>query len=309
MKNNYLKTNFFFIIFFIIFLISFPTIKSWSNDNRSKEENNISTPNSFLAGINNTSDSFTGFFGNLRYYFVSRKSLLDEVDNLKNQIQKGEYLSLLGSTSTSENLINKNSPIPAKKIFADFTSIYDTILLNKGFLDGIEKGDLVFLYPDRLIGQIENINSNTSLLALYSRDKNKLEGVMKVTKGDASISINPIQIATTSSTSSVLGNTSSTSSSTTSENSNSTFKIQNSFSGGHNIIVDIYGRGGGDFSASLPDNIKVATGTIIYLASDESKALGEVVKIESEEASFYQTIFIRGYYNTRTNDNYYIIRK
>ncbi len=307
MKNNYLKTNFFFIIFFVIFLISFPTIKSWSNDNRSKEENSVSIPNSFLAGVDDTSDSFTGFFGNLRYYFISRKYLQDEVDNLKNQIQKGEYLSLLISTSTSENLINKNSPIPAKKLFADFTSIYDTVLLNKGFLDGVEEGDLVFLFPDRLVGQIENINSNTSLLSLYSRDKNKLEGVMKVTKGDASISINPIQIATTSSSSSVLDNTSS--SSTLPENPNPTFKIQNSFSGGHNIIVDIYGRGGGDFSASLPDNIKVATGTIIYLASDESKALGEVVKVESEEASFYQTIFIRGYYNTRTNDNYYIISK
>jgi phage repressor protein C with HTH and peptisase S24 domain len=158
-----------------------------------------------------------------------------------------------------------------------------------------------------LIGQIESINSNTSLLSLYSKDKNKIEAVLKASRDDSVVSKPQTGVGSTS-TSTSIDNSSSTLSfsSSTIFNSNNDIRISAT---SRNIIIDIYGNGSGDFFVSLPDNIRVSTGTIIYLASDESKALGEVVKVENEEASFYQKVFIKGYYNTRINDNYYIIHK
>ena len=307
-KKKYYKTNIIFIIVFIIFLISFSSIKSWFNHSVSKDENVMNTPNSFLYSIDKTANSFTGFFSGIKKYFVSRRSLEVEIEYLKSQIQKEQYGSLVDSSTTStNNVVLKNGPIIAKKIFSDFTSIYDTVLLNKGFLNGVEKGDMVFIYPNKLIGQIESINSNTSLMSLYSRNKNKIEAVLKASRDDSVLSRPQTGVGSTS-TSTFIDNSSSTLSfsSSTIFNSNNDIRISAT---SRNIIIDIYGNGSGDFFVSLPDNIKVSTGTVIYLASDESKALGEVVKVENEEASFYQKIFIRGYYNTRINNDYYIVHK
>ncbi|MEI6352925.1 MAG: rod shape-determining protein MreC [Candidatus Nomurabacteria bacterium] len=309
MKIDYFKVNFIFIGLFLIFLIFFPAIKSSFNDSGSKEENQMNMPNSFLSSVNNSSNAFTGFFVGIKDYFVSKKDLENQILDLKSQIQKSQYNSLLTSSVVSDKSLSKDGPVLAKKVFSDFTSIYDTVILNKGFLNGVEKGDIVFLYPNQLLGQIESINSNTSILSLYSKDKNKLEAVLKAKKSNDVISIDQSQSTTSSSSEEIISTSSSPFFSSSSVfNPNPNFKIKND-SGGSNIIIDIYGNGSGDFTASLPDNIKVATGTIIYLSSDESKALGEVVKVENQEASFFQNIFIRGYYNTRTNDDYYIMHK
>ena len=306
-KKKYYKANIIFVIAFIIFLISFPVIKSSFNYSVSKDENVMNTPNAFLSEVGKSSNSFTGFFSGIKKYFISRQDLEDQIEDLKSQIQKQQYASLVTYPTNASGTILKNNPVIAKKIFSDFTSIYDTVLINRGFLDGVEKGDIVFLYPNKLIGQIESINSNTSLLSLYSKDGNRIEAVLKASKDDSVTSKSQISIEG-SSTASSANNSSSTLSfsSSTIFNSNNDIKIS---ANSHNIIIDIYGNGSGDFFVSLPDNIKVSTGTVIYLASDESKALGEVVKVENEEASFYQKIFIKGYYNTRTNDDYYIIHK
>lgn len=309
-EKKYFRNNLILILIFIFFFLSFSKIKSFFNS--STHDKN--TPEIFLSSINGGLENSFSFFSGIGGYFSSKKALLDQVADLQNQLETQKYYSIIDSSSSnvapasssvstlskSKNILDKDLPVVAKKIFSDFTSIYDTILLDKGFSSGVEKGDIVFLYPNLIIGQIDNINPNTSLLTLYSRDKNKIEGVMKVVKNNSKINFNDFKNQNSSST-----NATSSSSSTTLALPDLNPKQKNE----SNILIDLFGNGGGDFSASLPDNLEVATGTIIYLSSDESKALGEVVKVKKEEASFYKTILIKGYYNSRLNDSYYIMHK
>lgn len=318
-EKKYFRNNLILILIFIFFFLSFSKIKSFFNSSN-KERN---TPEVFLSSINKTIENSFNLFLNIGGYFSSKKALLNQIADLQNQIENQKYSSIVDSLYSSESLplnssssfsntaslskhksvLVKDLPVVAKKIFSDFTSIYDTVLLDKGFSSGVEKGDIVFLYPNLIIGQIDSINSNTSLLTLYSRNKNKIEGIIKVSKNNLKNNFSDLKNQNSSSTDISTSSISGSSTSLFPIETNS--KQKNEIS----VLIDLFGNGGGDFIARLPNNLQVSTGTIIYLSSDESKALGEVVKVEIEETSFYENIFIRGYYNSRLNDSYYIMHK
>ena len=314
-EKKYFRNNLIFILIFIFFFLSFSKIKIFfKSSNQDK-----STPENFLSSINNGIENSFDFFSDIGGYFSSKKALQNQIEDLKNQLETQKYYSIIDSSTSLEslststastssnlnpisknkNILEKDLPVVAKKIFSDFTSIYDTILLDKGFSSGVEKDDIVFLYPNRIIGQIDSINPNTSLLTLYSKDKNKIEGVVKVVKNNSKTNFSDLKNKIPSSSAS--SSFSSTSSISLEENS----KQKNE----SNVLIDLFGHGGGDFIATLPNNLEVSTGTVIYLSSDESKAIGEVVKVEKQDASFYDIILIRGYYNSRLNNNYYIMDK
>jgi cell shape-determining protein MreC len=254
-----LKINILFIFLFILFIFLFPALRI----NFLKETtSDTKAPTSFLSFIHKSTESIYNIFPSIKNYFVTKNSLLLEIEILREEIQNQKEIIL--SLHTEEKLnynssttkVSDTNIISANKIFKDFTSMYDTIILDKGFIDGIEKGDEVFLYPDLAIGQIESINRNTSILKLYSKSKNKVEGIVK--------------------------------------------------SGEKDIIIDIYGMGSGDFYAEIPESINISTGTIVYLSSNKNKTLGEIVRAEKREASFFQDLLIRGYYNTRLQETYFI---
>ncbi len=308
-EKKYFRNNLILILIFIFFFLSFSKIKSFFNSS-TKDKN---TPEVFLSSINNGIGNSSDFFSGIGGYFSSKKALLNQISDLQNQIEKQKYSSIVDSLSSSESLssnfsttsshksiISKNLPIVAKKIFSDFTSIYDTVLLDKGFSSGVQKGDIVFLYPNLIIGQIDSINPNTSLLTLYSRNKNKIEGIIKVSKNNSKTNFTDLKNQNSPTSTSSLS-----ASSTSSIPIEVNFKQKNQTS----VLIDLFGNGGGDFIAKLPNNLEVSIGTIIYLSNDENKALGEVVKVEIEETSFYENIFIKGYYNSRLNDSYYIMHK
>lgn len=309
MKNIYNKLNLIFIIIFVSFFFSFPAIK---NSLSKKEDVDYSLSESLLISVNNDSNIFNKTFSNLKIYFLSRKLLQEKIDSLQNDIDNLKYDNVINNSYTNllKNNSNNDFPILTKKIFQDFTSIYNTVLLDKGFVNSVEEGDIVFIYPDKVIGEISNINSKTSIMSLYSKSGNKLQGVLNAYKDESIVLVKDIK----NSSSSISLNSSTTASSSiidtdlqniqqkANESLNQDKKL-------HNIIVEVVGVGSGDFTASVPDNIVVSTGTIVYLATDNSKSLGEIVKIENEEASFYKTLFIKGYYNTRSEDDYYISPK
>ncbi len=317
-EKKYFRNNLILILIFIFFFLSFSKIKFFFNSFTEVQHRNI--PGFFLSSINSTINNSSMFFYNIRMYFVSKKSLLNRIANLEDQLEIQKYNSIINFSSIdshsisgdidfiskNKNILNKDLPIPTKKIFSDFTSIYDTVLLDKGFSSGVEKGDIVFLYPNFIIGQIDNVNPNSSLLSLYSRDKNKIEGIIKVSKNNSKTNFTDLKNQSSSSTGISPDSISQSSSSTPLVPIEI---IPNKKNNKSSVLINLFGDGGGDFVATLPNNLEVATGTIIYLSSDESKALGEVVKVEITESSFYQNILVRGYYNTRLNDTYYIMHK
>lgn len=288
-----LKFNIAFIILYLLFLLSFPFFRNHFNIKENIETANIGTAGGVLHLADRSTNSISGLFKNISNYFSFKKTLISEIEDLKFQLEVEKDKNIL----REEVVDNAGEVTIARKIFSDFTGIYDTILLDKGSAAGVESGDIVFLYPNRIIGRVDDVDAKRSVVTLYSKDKNKLEGVIRVVKlYDKVVDTTPL--ITSTSSSDIASSTADT------ESHIETVKGRPS-----SIIVDVYGYGGGDFIAKIPENLEVATGTIVYLGEDETKMIGEVVKAEKQDASFFQILLIRGYYNTRENSSYYIKHK
>lgn len=304
-KKSYIRLNIFYIISFIIFLIIFPFLRNYLNGN----ELSVNKGAIFLNLANKSTgaafDSFNGLLG----YFYSKKYLLNEIDRLKNELNSKEINSIIENNTEEKNLSNHDydndndmNIVVAKKIFSDFTTIYDTILLNKGVDSGIKENNLVFVNDNSAVGEVSKVYKNTSLITLFSKNKEKVEGVIIANKNQNTV---------------LLTNFTDLQEENKNEENSSSLNLHSDLNNldnlkalekGSSILIDLYGYGGGDFISYIPNNIEISTGTKVYLAIDESKILGEVVDIEKPDASFFQVLIIRGFYNTRKNDNYYILK-
>lgn len=291
-NNIILRKNVFYIALYLIFLLSFSFLRNSFSVDLNKETANIGSASRVLYAADRSTNFFSNLFTNLGRYFYFKKSLINQIEDLKSQLEIERNQNVL----TKEDPNNKNLITVGKKIFSDFTNIYDTILLDKGYIHGVSKGDMVFIYPNKLIGEVGDVDETNSVVDLFSKDKNRIEGVLKTSKAIDIIKNTDNEVVSTSSTSS--------STPAILESHVETISGRPS-----SIIIDVYGYGGGDFIAKIPENILVATGTIIYSAEDESKVVGEVVKTEKQDASFFQILLIKGYYNTRENNDYYIKHK
>lgn len=297
--------NIFFILSYIVFLLIFPLWRNYFMRNNIE----ISAPERVLMAADNSTNFVSSLFSNLGSYFFDKKILLSKIEDLEKDLEQERNKNVLftreiSATSTTDIL-------PAKKIFSDFTTIYDTALLDKGARDGVEEKDLVFVYPNKVIGTIDRVYEKTSRTSLFSRDKSKIEGVLKIENvGDTAFEPEEITISTSSeivSTSSTSSNYSTSSSSLNLNEITQNIEPSNvTKKSSSQIVIDIYGYGGGDYIARIPKNIQTSSGTEIFLASDEDYLLGTIVKITKPEASFYQILLIEGYYNTRSNDTFYI---
>lgn len=302
-KKSNIKWNIFYIIIYIIFLFIFPFFKNYLSGNEISVNKGVAVLNVADKSTDIALNSFEGIMD----YFYSRKYLLAEINKLQEDLLQEKDKNII-----KENLIQNNKEIIiAKKIFTDFTSVYDTILINKGAQDGIDEGDFVFIDENKIIGKISKVNKNSSLITLFSKNKEKVEGIVNAVKNQNTV------LYTKEDTGVGKGEDI--------DNLNTENKIENSTNtvlldkdneninpkivkNGTNILIDLFGYGGGDFIANVPGNIEVAIGDIVYFGIDESKYLGEIVSIDRQDASFYQVLLIRGYYNTRQNDNYYILK-
>lgn len=283
-RKGKLKQNLIFIIVYIISFISFFYLQNYYDKQNivSLESGNITAPSLKSEGI-------------VLNYFSNKREMSLEIDKLKKELEleKLRYLDLKNYIFEIDKNWKEEEKdlkiISAKKIFTDYTTIYSTALLNKGIRDGVSEGDLVFLYPDKAIGIISRVKNKTSQVSMFSKDKNKIEGILKI-----KIEENLLKELENIENIEEIENQLTTSS----------FAIKSS----DQIIVDLYGYGGGDFIMTIPKNIEVETGMEIYMANYEDKVLGSIVKIEKPEASYYQVVLIKGYYNTRENNIYYILK-
>ncbi len=294
-RKGKLKQNLIFIIVYIISFISFFYLQNYYDKQNivSLESGNITAPSLKSEGI-------------VLNYFSNKREMSLEIDKLKKELEleKLRYLDLKNYIFEIDKNWKEEEKdlkiISAKKIFTDYTTIYSTALLNKGIRDGVSEGDLVFLYPDKAIGIISRVKNKTSQVSMFSKDKNKIEGILKIKIEENLLkeleNIENIEEIENQPIVSTFQNNK--------ESITSSFAIKSS----DQIIVDLYGYGGGDFIMTIPKNIEVETGMEIYMANYEDKVLGSIVKIEKPEASYYQVVLIKGYYNTRENNIYYILK-
>lgn len=120
-------------------------------------------------------------------YFSSRETLRGETALLRTQIETLENKNvaldleirqlreLLGDTSTSSPTFGV--PIIASSLASDITKTYATVIFSKGYGDGVEVGDKVYLKGRQIVCSIKEVYARTSRCELYSGFGNKIEGV------------------------------------------------------------------------------------------------------------------------------------
>ncbi len=123
----------------------------------------------------------------IRTYFSSRLTLLNEkkllraqIESLENRVaeQDARLEQLLGLFEDApETSVKRTPPVTASSLARDVTQVYATLILSKGFGDGVEVGDRVYLRGRQVVCLIKETYSRTSSCELFSGFGNKIEGV------------------------------------------------------------------------------------------------------------------------------------
>lgn len=211
------------------------------------------------ANVKTSFDIFPEF---MRTYLTSHKKLVEEQNNLEKEVEhlenqlaekegiiKEQALHITGSTTEGRT----TPPLVLYPLMQDSLKLYSTILLSKGFEDGVEVGDLVFVRGRQVACAIKEVYTSSSLCLLLTSSGVVTEGV-------------------TSSSS---------------------------------ITLSLSGRGG-HYIANVVRDTPIAVGEKIYLRSDPSMILGEVIEVSNNNQDTSWHIFVRGAYNPVTSSIFYV---
>jgi cell shape-determining protein MreC len=90
---------------------------------------------------------------------------------------------LFSRMEIAENTIT----IRASPLLSGISYLFDTIRLNKGEVDGVHEGDVVYTRGMIAIGKVHSVTKSSSLVLLYSKDKNETFGT--ISESDTSFKV------------------------------------------------------------------------------------------------------------------------
>ncbi len=125
----------------------------------------------FLAsqGIQDSYNSVSSFFTTKATYSKALDDLEKENDALKQ-----ELASIREGSSTVSYADNRH--VEVHTLFSLLSTVYDTLLISKGFNDGITEGMIVYTDGYFPIGKVDEVHTTNSRVALLSRGGNEIEG-------------------------------------------------------------------------------------------------------------------------------------
>ena len=176
-KNK--KRNIKLFIFFIFLIVG---IFSWQKTQRYLYP--YFEPALFV--FDNTKSVITFLPKNIVSFFKSKAYYVNHINELEENIERLENTVALYEGELVENSIkiqNHEEEFGAASIVAhplihDIGSIYSTVILSKGYRDGVDEGMIVYIRGMQPVGYISKIHDKTSEMFLFSSPKNKLEGVI-----------------------------------------------------------------------------------------------------------------------------------
>lgn len=117
-------------------------------------------------------------------YFVSHKTLADEnarlevaIERLENEIASRDAFMREQGALLNSGTDTSSSVLVMYPLTEDMTKIYSTILLSKGYKDGVEAGGVVYVRGAQPVCTIVNVYDRTSLCELFSKGGRITEGV------------------------------------------------------------------------------------------------------------------------------------
>jgi cell shape-determining protein MreC len=141
---------------------------------------------SVIFGYGSTKHAFTIVPSSVQSYFTSRASLLEKDRALELNIERLENaLAEKNAALREKELLAFNGttpPLPQSTlvmypVMRDITSLYKSIVLSKGFKDGVELKSLVYVRGRQPVCIITEIYDKTSLCTLLSASGESVEGL------------------------------------------------------------------------------------------------------------------------------------
>lgn len=136
-----------------------------------------------VQGYGGTKGTVTLVPGFVSTYLTSRSALFEktrmleaEVERLENQVAERDAIIKEQALIASSSVALTSRVILMYPVAQDSTRLYSTILLSKGFRDGIEQGGLVFIRGQQPVCDIVEVYDQTSLCELLSKGGRLTEG-------------------------------------------------------------------------------------------------------------------------------------
>jgi cell shape-determining protein MreC len=175
-RNSYIKYTLYISVFLII-VIFWLFIKKYSYK--------VIEPVAVRYGITKQSliifpEFFSTYLMSYQTLASKNKALEQRVEQLENQLaQKDANLRervLEGSffISTTSSQV---APIVLYPIMEDITKLYSTVLLSKGFKDGVTIGDSIYVRGNQVVCTIKEVYNSSSLCQLLTASGVTTEGV------------------------------------------------------------------------------------------------------------------------------------
>ncbi len=194
-------------------------------------------------------------------YFSSRNTLsaqntalLLTIERLENNIAEKDAIIRENNILETSGTQLTSSTLVMYPLIRDLTTMYSTVVLSKGFKDGVEENSLVYLRGRQAVCTIVEVSDRTSLCKLLSASGVTTEGV----------------VASSS------------------------------------LVLSLVGNGGGSFISDVVRDTGVAVGDVIYLASNPTMTLGQIVNITRNDQATSWRVYIRGLYNPVTSSSFYM---
>lgn len=270
-KNKYFKYAIFFVILFIFIYFRSGIYRGFST-----VSSVVFRPVLVLG--NKIGDIFSGTGS----YFSSKKSLLLENENLKNQLSEISNKESNYDTVLNENLSMKEA-LGRKNLSANMIlgsilskpnqSPYDTLIIDLGAKDGIIAKQRVFAIGNVPIGYISEVYPSSSKVVLYSNPGEKTEVIVPLGGNVGGESVNPIPPVTVDTTSTNTVPVDSTNPETII---------------GKDTFMQVIGRGGGNFEMILPRDAVMKKGAEAVLPGITPYTIGIVQTIISDPRDAFQ---------------------
>lgn len=140
-----------------------------------------------VTGYGTAKQSFTFFPEFFNTYLVSHRSLMaqkkeleQKVEELENKVAEQDVLlreGISGENSTSTSVMSNSKHLVLYPLMQDITKLYSTVVLSKGFKDGVTVGLTVYMRGYQAVCTIKEVYTSSSLCLLLTASENITEGV------------------------------------------------------------------------------------------------------------------------------------
>lgn len=137
-----------------------------------------------VVSYGETKGGLTPIFSSVSYYFSSRNSLLEKeasllqsIERLENELAEKEAVVKELQLASIYSSTDKKITLVLYPVMQDITRVYSTLILSKGFKDGVKEQSLVYVRGRQAVCMITEVYDRTSLCTLFSASSQKVEGV------------------------------------------------------------------------------------------------------------------------------------